>query len=192
MTTKSVETEAPKKMRNGVDTQALFQTIDAIKQDPGKAGCKFFASTHWKSGTVSDTRVSHYELSGEDIPQDYTMTVDEPSGLLGSDTAPNPQMMLLAALNTCVLNTFIVNAAAKGIHVDSVRIDTRGELDLRGFLAIDKSVNPGYDELNLVLRVSGSGSPEQFQECLEAGTRYSPNYQTITKAVRVNYSLEMT
>lgn len=192
MATRSVETEAPKTMQNGVDTQALFQTIDAIKQEPGKASCKFFATTHWHHGTVSDTKITHYELSGEDIPQDYTMTVDEPSGLLGTDAAPNPQMMLFAALNTCVLNTFIVNAAAKGIRVDSVQIDTRGELDLRGFLAIDKSVNAGYDTINFVFRVSGDGTPEQFQECLEAGTRYSPNYQTITKAVKVNYNLEVS
>ncbi|MBD3317840.1 MAG: OsmC family peroxiredoxin [Chitinivibrionales bacterium] len=178
-------------LRNGVDTHALVDTIEAIKADPKKASCTFFATTSWKKGTVSDTKITHYDLGGEVIPQDFTMTVDEPMELLGADTAPNPQMLLFTALNTCVLNTFIVNASAKGIRVESVEIETRGELDLRGFLAIDKMVNPGYNELNFVFRIKGDGTQEQFRECLEAGTRYSPNFQTITRAVKVNYDLEI-
>ena len=45
---------------NGIDTVALFATIDAIKADPSKASCKFFAATEWRNGTVSNTKVSRY------------------------------------------------------------------------------------------------------------------------------------
>jgi uncharacterized OsmC-like protein len=176
---------------NGIDTDALFATIDAIKADPSKASCKFFAATEWRNGTVSNTKVSRYELGGQEIKEDYAIPADEPIALLGTDTAPNPQMLLYAALNSCVLNTFVVNAAAKGIRIDSLRFDLEGELDLRGFLGIDSSINPGYDELTLVCRVKGNGTKEQYQECLEAGTRYSPNFQSISRAVAVNYRLEM-
>jgi uncharacterized OsmC-like protein len=130
-------------------------------------------------------------LGGEEIKQDYTIPADEPSALLGTDTAPNPQMLLYAALNSCVLNTFVVNAAAKGIRIDSLRFVLEGELDLRGFLGIDTSINPGYDELTLVCRVKGNGTREQYQECLEAGTRFSPNFQSMSRPVAVNYRLEM-
>jgi uncharacterized OsmC-like protein len=176
---------------NGIDTDALIASIEAIKADPSKASCKFFAATEWRQGTVSNTKVSRYELGGEEIRQDYTIPADEPSALLGTDTAPNPQMLLYAALNSCVLNTFVVNAAAKGIRIDSLRFDLEGELDLRGFLGIDTSINPGYDELTLVCRVKGSGTKEQFQQCLEAGTRFSPNFQSMSRPVAVNYRLEM-
>ena len=176
---------------NGIDTDALSATIDAIRADPSKASCKFFAATEWRNGTVSNTKVSRYELGGQEIKEDYTIPADEPIALLGTDTAPNPQMLLYAALNSCVLNTFVVNAAAKGIRIDSLRFDLEGELDLRGFLGIDSSVNPGYDELTLVCRVKGNGTKEQYQQCLEAGTRYSPNFQSISRAVAVNYRLEI-
>src|SRR5262245_33077130 len=176
---------------NGIDTDALFSSIDAIKADPSKASCKFFAATEWREGTVSNTKVSRYELGGEEIKQDYTIPADEPSALLGTDTAPNPQMLLYAALNSCVLNTFVVNAAAKGIRIDSLRFDLEGELDLRGFLAIDTSINPGYDKLTLVCRVKGNGTREQYQQCLDAGTRFSPNFQSMSRPVAVNYRLEM-
>ena len=176
---------------NGIDTDALSATIDAIKADPSKASCKFFAATEWRNGTVSNTKVSRYELGGQEIKQDYTIPTDEPNGLLGTDTAPNPQMLLYAALNSCVLNTFVVNAAVKGIRIDSLRFDLEGELDLRGFLGIDPSTNPGYDELTLVCRVKGNGTKEQYQECLEAGTKLSPNFQSISRPVTVKYRLEM-
>jgi uncharacterized OsmC-like protein len=140
---------------------------------------------------VSETDINHYELGGEDIPQNYRIVVDEPSALLGTDSAPNPQMILYAALNTCVLNTFVVNAAARGIRIDRIEMETQGELDLRGFLGIDENVNPGYDELTIVFKVRGDGTREQLQECLDAGTRFSPNFQSLTKPVKVHYSLEL-
>jgi len=176
---------------NGVDTQQLFDTINAIKADPAKGSCKFFATTRWKQGTVSDCTISHYELGGQDIPQNYTLTVDEPAALLGANSAPNPQMVLFAALNSCVLNTFIINAAVRGLRIESLEFETQGELDLRGFLGIDDSVNPGYDELHIICRVKGQGSREELQKCLDAGTRYSPNFQSLTRKVSVKYSLEI-
>ena len=176
---------------NGIDTGALHDTIEALKAEPEKASCQFFSTTRWSEGTVSDTKITRYRLGGEDIPQDYTITTDEPADLLGTDVAPNPQMYLYTALATCVLNTFVVNASARGIRLHSVEIDLEGELNLHGFLGIDESVNPGYDELTLVCRVSGDATREQLQECLEAGTRFSPNFQSITKPVEVKYRLEM-
>ena len=176
---------------NGIDTGALSETIEAIKEDPSLGSCRFYAATEWRGGATSETRISRFELGGEDIEQDYTIAADEPNQLLGTDTAPNPQMLLYAALNTCVLNTFVVNASAKNIRLDSVEIELEGELDLRGFLGIDDSVNPGYNELTLVCRVKGDGTEEQYQECLEAGTRYSPNFQSLARPVSVSYRVEM-
>ena len=175
---------------NGIDRAALSDTIQAVRADPAKASCRFFATTRWMHGTVSESKISHYELGGEDIEQGYSIAADEPSALLGTDTAPNPQMLLYAALNACVLNTFVVNAASRGIRIDRLEIELEGELDLRGFLGIDESVNPGYDELTMVCRVEGDGSREQYEECLEAGTRYSPNFQSISRAVNVHYRVE--
>ena len=198
MTQQMEEARAPKGPRkkqrgviNGIDTGQLFDTIDALTADPSKAGCRFYATTEWREGTVSDCHVSRYTLSGNDIPQDYTIRVDEPSALLGRDSAPNPQMVLFAAINACVLNTMIVNAAARGIRIESVQLDLEGELDLRGFLGIDQTVNPGYDELTIRCRVKGDGTREQLQACLDAGTRYSPNFQSLSKPVKVRYELDV-
>lgn len=183
--------EMPESKRiDGIDTGKLKETVEALRADPAKAISRWSATTRWRHGTVSDCHVSRFHLGGEDVPQDYTITIDEPSALLGTDTAPNPQMVLLAAINACVLNTFVVNAAARGIHLESVEMEIEGELDLRGFLGIDPNVNPGYDELSVVCRVKADGTREQLERCLEAGTRYSPNFQSISRPVSVRYRLE--
>lgn len=176
---------------NGIDRDRLFESIDAVKADPSKGSCKFFSSTHWSHGTKSETKISRYQLGGEDIQQDYTIAADEPDALLGSDGAANPQMLLYAALSACVLNTFVINAAAKGIPIDSLRIDVEGELDLRGFLGIDDTVNPGYETLMMVCRVEGSGTKEQYEACMAAGTKYSPNFQSLTRPVKIDYRVEV-
>jgi len=176
---------------NGIDRDALFSTIEAIKADPSKASCKFYSRSTWQNGTVSSCKISRYTLGGADIPQDHTLMADEPAALLGTDSAPNPQMLLYAALSSCVLNTFVVSASARGIAIEELTFDLEGELDLRGFLGIDETINPGYDELTLVCRVRGNGTREQYQACLDAGTRYSPNFQSLTKPVNVKYRLDM-
>lgn len=176
---------------NGIDRGRLFETIDAVEADPAKGSCKFFSSTHWQRGTRSETKISRYQLGGEDIRQDYSIATDEPGALLGGDEAPNPQMLLYAALSTCVLNTFVINAAAKNIPIDSLQIDVEGELDLRGFLGIDESINPGYEKLTMVCRVKGGGTREQYEACMAAGTKYSPNFQSITRPVKVDYRVEL-
>jgi hypothetical protein len=41
-----------------------------------------------------------------------------------------------------------VRSAVRGITVESLEIETDGEIDLRGFLGIDATVPPGYENLS--------------------------------------------
>ena len=52
--------------------------------------------------------------------------------------------MLLSALNACMTVGYVAGAAVRGIRLTSLEIETRGELDLRGFLNLSDSVPPGY------------------------------------------------
>jgi hypothetical protein len=54
---------------------------------------------------------------------------DEPKELLGKDTSANPQERPMGAVNACILNTYVVAAAMKGIRLEKVEMETEGELD---------------------------------------------------------------
>jgi uncharacterized OsmC-like protein len=117
------------------------------------------------------------------------MPVDEPLELLGENTAPNPQEMLMAALNACVMVGYVAGAAVRGIRLDKVEIETTGELDLRGFLGIADDVVPGYESIQYTVRIKGDGTAEQFREIHDTVIKTSPNYFNISKPVRIDADL---
>jgi uncharacterized OsmC-like protein len=83
----------------------------------------------------------------------------------------------------------VATAAVMGINLDSVDIETEGELDLRGFLGIDENVKPGYDSIKYTVRLKGDGSAEQFEAVHQNVLKTSPNYFNIAHPVAVKATL---
>jgi uncharacterized OsmC-like protein len=95
----------------------------------------------------------------------------------------------MGAMNACILNTYVIAAAMKGIRLEKVEMETEGELDLRGFLGLDKSVIPGYKELKYKVRLKGNGTREQYEEVHKAVIATSPNYYNMSHAIKLNTEL---
>ena len=161
---------------NGIDTAALRQTVEAILQDPSKAQTKWQATTEWISGTRSETRITTGTISGQRIKKDFRIFVDEPTQLLGTNKHANPQETLFAALNACMVVGYAALCAHEGIELESLRIETEGDIDLRGFLGIDPSVKPGYEQIRYVVHIKGNATPEQFEKIHRTVMTTSPNY----------------
>jgi uncharacterized OsmC-like protein len=174
---------------NGLDLEALGQVVEAIGKDPAQAIVGFDVTTRWAGQTRSETMVEGYTLGGERIMRTHKIVVDEPCQLLGRDSAPNPQEMLMAAFNACIMVGYVAGSSLHGIRLDSVEIRTHGELDLRGFLGLSDDVSPGYEEISYEVRIEGDGSPEQFEEIHQTVLRTSPNYFNISRPIRVNATL---
>ena len=95
---------------------------------------------------------------------------------------PNAMMSVVAPAGGC-LATYVAACSMQGIKLESLEIQTEGELDLRGFLGLDKSVKPGYDELQYTVRIKGDGTPQQFDAIDEWVKATSPNYFNIANPV---------
>lgn len=176
---------------NGIDTDTLFDEMDALRAEPRKAQTTWSATTSWEGGDVSRTQISSWTLGGEKLAQEFDIMIDEPVQLLGTGRYPNPQQVLFAAINACILNTFVVNAAVRGVRLESLELELEGDIDLRGFLGIEESVPRGYTELNLVVRVRGDATREQFEEIMQSACDHSPNFYTVTQPVPIKGRLEM-
>jgi uncharacterized OsmC-like protein len=100
-----------------------------------------------------------------------------------------PARKSMAAFNACVMNTYVIAAAMKGIKLDKVEMETGGELDLRGFLGLDEKVKPGYDEISYTVRLKGNGTQEQFEEVHKAVLETSPNYWNIANKIKIRSDL---
>jgi uncharacterized OsmC-like protein len=174
---------------NGVDTEALWDAVHAIADDPAKGQTKWKVTSHWKGGTRSDAVVKEYHIGGQRISKDFTIKVDEPYELCGTNQFANPQEYLLAALNACMIVGYATACALQGIQLDELVIETEGDIDLRGFLGIDPGVKPGYDSLRYTVRIRGDASPEKFREIHEQVKATSPNRFNIATAIALRSEL---
>jgi uncharacterized OsmC-like protein len=174
---------------NGIDVDALSGVIRDVKEDPSRGIVEFRVKSAWKGQTRSQTTVESYRIGGQEVRRRFQVDVDEPFELLGENTAPNPQEMLMTALNACIMVGYVAGAAAEGITLRQLDIETTGQLDLRGFLGIDPAVRPGYESIHYTVRIKGDGTPEQFQKIHETVCRTSPNYFNISKPIRLDAQL---
>ena len=186
MTDSNVKTDSTV---NGLDLAALGEVVESIQQDPKQGMVAFKVTNAWQGQTRSEARIDSYRLGGEEIARSFTVPVDEPSELLGTNSAPNPQELLLTALNACMVVGYAANAALKGITLDKIEIESTAEVDLRGFLGLSDVVNPGCDRMEYVVRISGDGTPEQFREIHEIVQKTSPNYANLARPVRLDATL---
>ena len=176
---------------NGIDLVALGEVVEAVEQDPGLAKAGFEVTTRWAGQTRSETLVEGFTLGGQRIERQHRIVADEPCELLGTDSAPNPQELLMAAVNACMMVGYVAGASTKGIRLDSVEIRTRGTLDLRGFLGLSDQVAPGYETVNYDVDIKGDGSPADFEEIHQAVMKTSPNYFNLSRPIRMNGTLHV-
>jgi uncharacterized OsmC-like protein len=174
---------------NGIDLENLGKAVEQIKNDRTKGFVRFNVATAWKGQTRSEARVKSYFMDGVEYPRNSTIAADEPLELLGQNSAPNPQELLMAAFNACILVGYVANAAVMGVTLENVEIETQGELNLRGFLGIDANVKPGYDSIRYTVRLTGNGTRQQYQAIHDQVIKTSPNYFNVAQPIRVEATL---
>jgi uncharacterized OsmC-like protein len=170
---------------NGIDLDALDEMVERIEENPGCGTAGFKVKTEWKGQCRSESTVESFTCAGNPIPRSFTIVSDEPRELLGQDSAPNPQELLLSALNACMMVGYVAQAAIRGIRLDECRIETEGELDLRGFLGLDEEVSPGYRRIKYTVFLDGDGTREQFEEIHQAVMATSPNYFNMAQPIQM-------
>jgi len=187
--TKTKTQSPPGNVVNGIDVDALFALIAGVKQDASAAKTSWCVTTTWQGQTRSRSAVGGFTLGGERVPRHFSIDIDEPCELGGTDRHANPQEHLLAALNACMTVGYVAQCAVRGIRLDRLEIETEGEIDLRGFLGIDPAVPTGYETLRYVVHIKGSGTAEEFAQIHEAVMATSPNFYNLSRPVALKPTL---
>jgi uncharacterized OsmC-like protein len=174
---------------NGLTVDDLFALIESVKQDPAKGKTHWRVSTAWKGQARSRSQVEGFAIGGEPVARQFSIDIDEPIELGGSNRFANPQEHLIAALNACMTVGYAAQCAVRGIKLESLVIETEGEIDLRGFLGIDPAVPQGYESLDYTVRIKGNGTSQQFAEVHEAVMATSPNFYNMSRPVALKPAL---
>lgn len=177
---------------NGVPVQQLFDTIETVKAAPGVARFKFRVRNEWVDGGNNRSTVCEFSSAEQDVSRDtcFIVEADEPPVLLGKDRGANPVEYLLHALAACVTTSMVYHAAAKGIRIEAVESSVEGDIDLRGFLGLDKSVRNGFQQIRIRFRIKTDAPDDQFDALAQLGPTFSPVYDSITRGVPVMVDAE--
>ena len=174
--------------RNGLNLEQMVQTIDAIEQNPGIAQFEFRASNQWVSGGENRSTIKgFFGACAEDETREvaFEYTNGEPPVLLGNNEGANPVEYLLHALAGCVTTTTVLHAAARGITIQKLSTELKGNIDLQGFLAMDESVPVGYESIEIKIHIEADCSDEDINELISFAKDHSPVCNTVCKPVPV-------
>ena len=176
---------SPSARRSTASTSPRSTNRRRRARDDARRQVAFRVRTDWKGQTEAKSTVDSYTLAGEVVPRSFTIVADEPHELLGTRAAPNPQELLMSAVNACMVVGYVAQASVRGITLDACRIETEGELDLRGFLGMDESVPAGYRRISYTVFLEGDGTREQYEEIHQAVMATSPNYFNMAQPIQM-------
>jgi len=178
-------------MVNGVDLDRLVGTIEHISADPALAQFQFRARNRWIDGGHNRTTIKGFYGAGQEDTsrtQPFVLDADEPPVLLGENQAPNAGEYVLHALAACLTGTMVYHAAARGIVLDGLECTVEGDVDLQGFLGLDATVRPGFEQIRVAFTVSGDLDDDQLAELTRLAS-FSPVRDIVSNPVPVTIDL---
>ena len=186
-------TQVLETVRNGVNTEQMYGTLDAIKAQPELGVFQFRATNTWIDGSHNRTTIQRFYGAGqEDTSRDEAFTIDagEPAILLGNDTGANPAEALLHALAACLTTSLVYVAAARKVHLTHVESTLEGDMDVRGALGISDEVRNGFTRIRVGFKVKGDAPEEKLREVVERAQQRSAVYDMVTHGVPVSVEVE--
>jgi uncharacterized OsmC-like protein len=172
-------------MLNNINISGLSEFANEIRERNIESKATYGVKLNWESGTKTTVSTKNMVLGEHKIIRDFNFTIDEPTQLLGVNSAPNPAEYMLGGLAGCMAVTFMTGATAMNIEIDKLELEIDGELDLMGFLGLNDNSTVGFPELKFIFNVKGNGTQEQYNTLLERVSKHSPNYNTIKNEVRM-------
>jgi|SRR4051794_37355945 len=182
-------TDIATRVRNGVDTDVLFGTLDAIKAQPEIASFTFRVRNRWLGGAHNRSTIKDfYAACQEDASRTSAFEVDagEPQILLGLDTGPNPAEYALHALAACLTTSLVYVAAARGVRLTEVSSTLEGDMDVRGALGLAREVRNGFSRVRVSFSIKGDAPEEKLREIAARAQARSAVYDIITRGVPVD------
>ncbi len=136
-----------------------------------------------KCTTIAEGRFRHLNMI-RDLPP---YIVDEPPGLLGDDTAPNPSEASLAALGSCLAVGIHANAVSRKIVIRKLELKLEADINITAVWGTgDTSPKPvGFDAVRVKVDLEADAPKEELDALIVHATKWSPVANTFMKPVGV-------
>jgi uncharacterized OsmC-like protein len=160
---------------SSLDMEKFAATKSHVAQNPEDGKGSFEAVTEWQDGAQAITRA-----------RSFVIQTDEPAPLGGTDTAIDPMELLLGALGSCLTIGWVTQANLRGVDFRNLKITVTAPFDLRGYLALDAHVRPGFGDLQYTVEVDSDADDAVLEEIKAATEATSPMFDNILRPTGVS------
>jgi uncharacterized OsmC-like protein len=163
---------------NSVNIAAVGDLVSAIQEEPTKADTIWSSTVDWKGGFRSEARSRDHD----------PVTSDEPIGLGGEDTAPNPVEQVLGAFGNCLAVGYAANATVAGIELKNLSIELEGDIDLHTFLGLREG-HAGFESITATVSIESDAPAGQIEELHRRVVSTSPVGHTLQRSIPLTVEL---
>ena len=176
----------------GVD---VGESVDERLDDIGRAVERLEAAVVGRPGfgvgTSHSVTTLGEGLQCSTVEGAWTIESDLLPALGGGGSAPTPNMLLRAALGSCMAMTYRLRAARRGVELTSVRVSVEADSALAGMLLCDAAAPPGYTEVRYHVEVESPDDPARVLAILDEGDRLSPLLDVFSRVVTTRRTTEI-
>ena len=143
--------------------QADFQAA------PEKAVVKLKASS-WVAGNTGARPVRMGEI---------VFVTDSAPALAGHALGPTAPEMLLGALASCLIHTYLIQAVLLDLPLDHVELEVRGDLDMTAVIGLPSDRLPQITDVVYTARIQSNAGPADIAQLHEAVDSTCPMLNTL-------------
>lgn len=136
--------------------------------------------------TVSARSVlSHETFARPTTMGDTTLISDSKPALGGAGLGPSAPEMLLGALASCLLHTYLLQAVLLNIPLTDASVEVHGELDMSGVVGLPYDQPPQMNNIRYSARVASPAGTEAIARLHAAVEETCPVLNTLTRPTTV-------
>ena len=172
---------------NGVNVQALLDARNVLKGAPEAAQFTWKATSEWKNGVHTTTRIQNFFGLGEEQNHkaETVLEADHPEVFAAPDDAITPIEYLLVGLTSCLTGGIASVAQNRGIQLRSVEATVEGNHDIRGILGADSDVRNGFNDVKVTFNIDADASKEDIEALVAQSQKRSAVFDALTNPTDV-------
>ena len=149
-------------MSQEVIKTAIERNVRAVSLRPSVGQGTAITKVTWREGLTCDV---------EEGPWKLVAGMTEKYG--GSNAGPNPGVYGRAAVGSCLAIGYMMWAARLEIPVRSLEVEVQADYDVRGELAVEDNVRPGYTRMRYIVTIDSDAPEADVMRLLDTADRYS-------------------
>ncbi|GIK63230.1 MAG: hypothetical protein BroJett018_10240 [Chloroflexota bacterium] len=118
------------------------------------------------------------------------MVTDAAPGLAGHALGPTAPEMLLGAVASCLVHTYLIQAALMNVPLDHIEIEIMGKLDMAGVVGLAYDKPPRLQDITYTAHVESPASGDDLRRLHEEVEMTCPVLNTIRYPVEIQRNSE--